>query len=237
MIASILPAWAVSCERTTDVAEDHLFPAERETLARAVAKRRAEFSTVRACARQALAELGLPPVPILPGERGAPQWPPGVVGSMTHCEGYRAAVVARDSHAVGLGVDAEPHGPLPDGVLGLVSLPGERAQLAELAAVEPAVHWDRLLFTVKESVYKVWFPITRRWLDFSGALVEFHAAEFEPVPSGPADGRFTGRFAAELQVDGPVVNGAELKRLHGEYLVANGLVISAIALAREDARG
>ena len=224
MIADILPSWVISRERTTDVGEDELFPAERETLTRAVAKRRAEFSTVRACARQALAELGLPPVPILPGERGAPQWPDGVVGSMTHCDGYRAAVVARASQAIGLGVDAEPHGPLPDGVLGLVSLPEERARLAELTDAEPAVHWDRLLFTVKESVYKVWFPITRRWLDFSGASVQFEPA------GGPVPG--SGRFTAELQVPGPEVDGAELKRLSGRYLVADGLVISAIALGR-----
>lgn len=222
MIESLLPDWVVSRERTTDVGEDELFPAERETLTRAVAKRRAEFSTVRACARQALAELGVPPAPILPGERGAPQWPDGVVGSMTHCDGYRAAVVARASQAVGLGVDAEPHGPLPDGVLGLVSLPEERARLAELTDAEPTVHWDRLLFTVKESVYKVWFPITRRWLDFSGASVEFE----------PADADGNGRFTAELQVPGPEVNGAELKRLPGRYLVTDDLVISAITLER-----
>jgi 4'-phosphopantetheinyl transferase EntD len=231
MIARILPDWVVSRERTTDVGEDELFPAERETLTRAVARRRAEFSTVRACARQALAELGLPPVPILPGERGAPQWPDGVVGSMTHCDGYRAAVVARAGQAVGLGVDAEPHGPLPDGVLGLVSLPEERTRLAALTDAEPAVHWDRLLFTVKESVYKVWFPITRRWLDFSGASVEF-----EPVGGSSPDGEpRTGRFTAELQVPGPEVNGAELKRLAGRYLVSDGLVISAIVLARHGA--
>jgi 4'-phosphopantetheinyl transferase EntD len=235
MLAGILPAWVVSCERTTDVGEDGLFPEERQVLTKAVTKRRLEFSTVRACARQALAELGLPPVPILPGERGAPQWPDGVVGTMTHCEGYRAAALARTSQAVGLGVDAEPHGELPDGVLDLISLPQERAWLAELAAAQPAVHWDRLLFTVKESVYKVWYPITRRWLDFSGALVEFEPVEFGPSEvqaSGASIGR--GRFTAELQVPGPVVNGAELKRLPGEYLVANGLVISAIALARDD---
>ena len=226
MIAGILPDWVVSCERTTDVGEDQLFPAELATLAKSVAKRRAEFSTVRFCARQALAQLGQPPVPILPGERGAPQWPDGVVGSMTHCDGYRAAVLARADQAVGLGVDAEPHGPLPDGVLGLVSLPEERVRLAELTASEPAVHWDRLLFTVQESVYKVWFPITRRWLDFSGASVEFEPA------AGPFPGH--GRFTAELQVPGPEVNGAELKRLPGRYLVTDGLVISAIALARID---
>ncbi|MGH3628882.1 MAG: hypothetical protein ACRDRL_15780, partial [Sciscionella sp.] len=26
-----------------------------------------------------------------PPKRGAPAWPPGVVGSITHCAGYRAA--------------------------------------------------------------------------------------------------------------------------------------------------
>ena len=219
MIADILPSWVAACERTVDVGEGGLFPAEQEVLVRAVAKRRAEFSTVRACARQALAQLGLPPVPILPGERGAPQWPDGVVGTMTHCDGYRAAAVAPASRAVGIGVDAEPHGPLPDGVLGLVSLPEERERLAELAAVRPDVHWDRLLFTVKESVYKVWYPITRTWLDFSGASVAIEPAE--------------QTFTAELQVPGPTVNGAELKQLRGRYLVSDGLVISAIVLARE----
>lgn len=220
MIADLLPAWVASCERTTDVGEAGLFPAEREVLVRAVAKRRAEFSTVRACARQALAELGQPPVPILPGERGAPQWPAGIVGTMTHCDGYRAAAVASADRAVGLGVDAEPHGPLPDGVLRLVSLPEERDRLAELTAARPEVHWDRLLFTIKESVYKVWFPITRSWLDFSGASVEIDPAE--------------QRFTAELQVPGPTVNGAELKQLPGRYLISDGLVISAIVLARAD---
>lgn len=220
MIESLLPDWVASRERTTDVGEAGLFPAEREVLVRAVAKRRAEFSTARACAREALAELGQPPVPILPGERGAPQWPAGIVGTMTHCDGYRAAAVASATRAVGLGVDAEPHGPLPDGVLRLVSLPEERERLAELTATRPEVHWDRLLFTIKESVYKVWFPITRTWLDFSGASVEIQPAE--------------QRFTAELQVPGPTVNGAELTHLPGRYLIRDGLVLSAIVLARAD---
>jgi 4'-phosphopantetheinyl transferase EntD len=223
MIETILPDWVASVDRCTDVGEDELFPAEREALTKAVAKRRAEFATVRACAREALARLGQPPVPILPGERGAPQWPDGVVGSMTHCAGYRAAVVAPAARAVGIGVDAEPHGPLPDGVLGLISREEERPRLAELTAIRPDVHWDRLLFTIKESVYKVWFPIARSWLDFAGASVEIQPAE--------------GRFTVELQVPGPTVNDAELRTLAGEFLVTDGLVLSAIVLAREPAAG
>ena len=162
-------------------------------------------------------------VPILPGERGAPGWPDGVVGSMTHCDGYRAAAVAPADLAVGIGLDAEPHGPLPDGVLGMVTRPEERPRLDELSRACPDVHWDRLLFTIKESVYKVWFPITRRWLDFEGASVHI-----DPDAQ---------RFVAELQVPGPTVNGAELTRLAGRYLIEDGVVISTIVLPREPAGG
>ena len=66
---------------------------EEPLIARSVAKRRNEFITVRYCARIALGELGFPPVPILKGDKGEPCWPDGVVGSLTHCAGYRGAVV------------------------------------------------------------------------------------------------------------------------------------------------
>ncbi len=111
--------------------------AEEAVIARAVERRRREFVTTRACARAALAELGESPAPILPGLRGAPLWPDGVAG--THCEGYRAVAVARTVDVVTMGLDAEPDEALPDGVYDLISTPGERAQLAGFAGIEPAV--------------------------------------------------------------------------------------------------
>ena len=53
---------------------------------------------------------------------------------------------------------------------------GERARLAELAAVRPEVCWDRLLFSAKESVYKAWFPLARRWLGFDEACITIDTA-------------------------------------------------------------
>src|ERR1022692_2231466 len=76
---------------------------------------------------EALARLGLPPVPIVPGLRGAPQWPSGIVGSMTHCAGYRASAVARMQDMLILGLDAEPDHRLPDGVLDAIATADERA--------------------------------------------------------------------------------------------------------------
>jgi 4'-phosphopantetheinyl transferase EntD len=219
VIGDILPPQVAVAEEFGDVPDVVLFPEEEAVIARAVDKRRREFTTARACARAALATLGLPPVPIVPGLRGAPQWPPGVVGSITHCAGYRASAVARDHEVVTIGLDAEPHDKLPSGVLDAVSSEDEQKRLAALAAARPDVCWDRMLFCVKESVYKAWFPLTRRWLGFEEACVDI-----DPV---------TGTFAARLLVDEatvPVVNGAALTGFEGRWLVGNGLILTAIVI-------
>jgi 4'-phosphopantetheinyl transferase EntD len=194
-----------------------LFPSEEAVIAKAVDKRRREFATARACARTALGKLGLPPVAILPGQRGAPQWPAGVVGSITHCAGYRACAVARAADVVTIGLDAEPHETLPDGVLGAVASGAEQARLAALTATEPGVCWDRMLFSAKESVYKAWFPLTQRWLGFEEASIDFKPE---------------GTFTARLHVEGLVVNGAVLTGFAGRWLVGNGFIVTAIVMPR-----
>jgi 4'-phosphopantetheinyl transferase EntD len=218
VIEAILPPEVVAEETFEDLPDVTLFPDEAAVVARAVDKRRNEFTTVRGCARAALARLGLPPAPIVPGLRGAPQWPPNVVGSMTHCAGYRAAAVARAGDVVTIGLDAEPHDVLPHGVLGAVASEQEQARLAALAAARPGVSWDRMLFCIKESVYKAWFPLTRRWLGFEDACVDI-----DP------DGR---TFTARLLVEGPVVNGALLSGFEGRWLVSDGLIVTAIVIPR-----
>jgi 4'-phosphopantetheinyl transferase EntD len=217
VIGEILPPAVAAAEAFGDDLAVEVFPEEQEAIARAVGKRQREFTTARACARAALARLGLPPMPIPRGEHGAPQWPAGVVGSITHCAGYRACAVARREDVVTIGLDAEPHGPLPDRVLGTVASEQEQARLAELSAAVPGVHWDRLLFSAKESVYKAWYPLTGRWLGFSDAAVDF----------SPESGQFTARI---LLADAPI-NG-----FNGRWLVADGLLATAIALEARPSR-
>ncbi|CAM5459576.1 4'-phosphopantetheinyl transferase family protein [Streptomyces abikoensis] len=219
MIEGILPAEAVAEEGFGSPAASagaFLHPEEAAVVARAVPKRKEEFAAVRACARTALGRLGFPPVPLLPNRRGAPQWPAGVVGSMTHCDGYRAAVVARSGALASVGIDAEPNGPLPDGVLDVVSLPGERAWVRSLTALRPGVHWGRLLFSAKESVFKTWYPLTGQELDFE-------EAELEADPDA-------GTFSARLLVPGPVVGGVRLDGFTGRWAVGSGFLLTAIAL-------
>jgi 4'-phosphopantetheinyl transferase EntD len=218
VIAALVPAGVVVADATGPLPGEALLPEEEPLVARAVSKRRAEFTTVRTCARIALGRLGLPPAPLLTGPKREPLWPAGVVGSITHCDGYRAVAVARADQLASIGIDAEPHDPLPAGILDRVSLPAERVHLR---ALPPGVHWDRLLFSAKESVYKAWFPLARRWLGFEDAAVLF-----SPGPD-PARGTFT----ADLLVDDlPVVAGRPVRTLRGQYAVTGGLLATTVTL-------
>jgi 4'-phosphopantetheinyl transferase EntD len=192
-------------------------PEEEPLIARSVAKRRNEFVTVRYCAREALGRLGLPPVPILKGDKGEPCWPDDVVGSLTHCEGFRGAAVGRRGEVRSIGIDAEPHGVLPKGVLDAISLPAERGELAALPA---GLHWDRILFCAKEATYKAWFPLTHRWLGFEDAHITFDV---------DASGH-TGRFVSKVLVDPAAESGPPLTTLEGRWLVRDGLALTAIVL-------
>ncbi|ORW34153.1 4'-phosphopantetheinyl transferase [Mycobacterium paraense] len=194
-------------------------PEEEPLIAKSVAKRRNEFITVRHCARIAMGELGLPPVPILKGDKGEPCWPDGVVGSLTHCTGYRGAVVGRAGAVRSVGIDAEPHDVLPDGVLGAIALEEERH---EIGALPEGLHWDRILFCAKEATYKAWFPLTKRWLGFEDAHIVFDL--------DPPGGRTSGVFVSKILIDGEALSGPPLTSLRGRWSVERGLVLTAIVL-------
>ncbi|MER7752013.1 4'-phosphopantetheinyl transferase superfamily protein [Kitasatospora sp. NPDC097643] len=215
MIGDLLPDVVVTEVAYDDPPEARLEPAEEAAVARAVDKRRREFTTVRHCARAALTRLGVPYRPLLPGLRGAPGWPDGVIGSLTHCEGFRAAAVARAGDLASVGIDAEPAQPLPADVLDLVALPDERQRLEKLLADHPDTPWDKILFSAKESVYKAWFPLMQVFLDFDEADLVLSP-----------DGTFTAR----LLVPGPVVGGRRLDGFDGRWTVRDGLLATAIAV-------
>lgn len=211
MIETLLPPEVCAVERRDD---DHTapLPEEEALIDGAVAARRAEFATARACARLALRRLGAPVGAILRGPKREPLWPPGIVGSITHCTGYRAAAVARADQVLTIGIDAEPHAPVEARVAARVLDAEERAWIAGAPA---AIHWDRVFFSAKESVYKAWFPLACRFLDFDGATVRIDVVE--------------GAFQARLLVSPPADMPAELS---GRFLVSDGLIVTAIAVLR-----
>ncbi len=196
-----------------------LFPEESMALGRVLPMRRREFATGRACARKALAALGIPPQPILIGAQREPLWPNGVVGTLTHCPGYCAAVVGSERQFAAVGVDAEPNVDLPEGVLAIISCEKERELIRTLQRRQE-VKWDRLLFSAKESIYKAWFTITRSWLEHRDVLLSADA--------------LSGMFEGKILVANDVRKGTNLCRFEGRYLVRKGLILTAVCVGRAE---
>ena len=222
LMRAVLPdlAGLVSAELYHDPPDLVPLPEEEPLIARSVAKRRNEFITVRHCARLAMERLGVPQSPILKGDKGEPRWPDGVVGSLTHCEGYRGAVVARRAAVRSVGIDAEPHGLLPKGVIDAISLPVERREITALPA---GLYWDRILFCAKEATYKAWFPLTERWLGFEDAHITFTVDD-------ERDSAGSGGFVSRILIDPRARAGPPLTELAGRWSVAGGLALTAIVL-------
>lgn len=197
------------------VAVDHLWPEERTQIADAVPARQLEYSSVRWCARQALQQLGNPPVALVNGPQGDPGWPQGIVGSLTHCTGCYAAAAVRQSDCWAIGIDAELHHPLPHETLSIIASPAEKQMLQELAECYPAIHWDTLLFSIKESIFKAWFPLTRRWLDFHQATIRLE--------------HNSTTFSVKLAAGYDWPPGSKLQ---GNWYKENGLLLSTLVITR-----
>lgn len=147
------------------------YAVEREAMVRAVPSRRAEFLTGRTAARAALAELGVSVGPIARRPDRSPDWPPGIVGSITHTRGLCAAVVARHRRVwaapLGLGIDVEVDAVLDDAVVHRVLTTRERAALGAPIGRDAVV-----AFSAKESLFKAINPATGVWLEANEVEVE-----------------------------------------------------------------
>jgi 4'-phosphopantetheinyl transferase EntD len=195
-----------------------LFPAETVATDHAHPRRQATFRGGRTCARAALNELGVSPIAIPVGASGAPQWPKGFVGSISHTDKVAASVVARNPPIRGIGLDIEGDEPLDNAnMLQIVCLPGELLPGCEPG--EPAnLRRGKLLFVVKEAVYKLYRPLTGSFLDFRDLQVTLDETDcsFRAILVDPCL---------------PMIAGA--RTIAGCFASAGGFVV-AIAVLAED---
>lgn len=110
---------------------------------------------------------------------------------------------------------------VPGGVLEAVALPAEQTMLRNLARSHSSVHWDRLLFSAKESVYKARFPLTGKWLDFLEADIEI-------APGATTEA--SGSFRARLLVPGPLVDGHRIESFDGHWNAHRDLLATAVVV-------
>ena len=220
MIDLLLPAGVVVVEAFEDVADEAIFPGEEDLIQNAMEIRRREFVTSRRCAREALARLGQAAVPIRAGPNREPRWPVGLVGSITHTTGFRAAAVASQKVTASIGIDTEQNAPLPEGIADLVAVDGELEMLAALTRACPEGQWGRILFSAKESIYKAWYPLTHRWLGFEDVHLMIDPA---------------GKFEARLLIDGSRADGGPpLSELRGRFVVTRELISTAVTVPPDE---
>ncbi|PDT33384.1 MULTISPECIES: 4'-phosphopantetheinyl transferase family protein [Sinorhizobium] len=218
MIGTLLPSnVAVQTCLASEGSRTGVMAEEESAIATAVKSRRREFSIGRACARAALSKLGFPPSAIPTGPNREPLWPSGVVGSITHCAGFHAAAVALQKDCVALGIDVEVDEELPSGVLPLISGDEERNWIAN---APQGRNWGRLLFSAKESIFKAWFPLTGEWLGFEDAVVTIIPEDRSFVAQLPHTIVPANNFPSELR---------------GRFLIADGLILTAVSLAASKA--
>jgi 4'-phosphopantetheinyl transferase EntD len=191
-----------------------LLPSEATVVSRAVPPRQTEHAVGRVLARRALADLGHPPSAIPSGSDGAPRWPEGIVGSITHVRTRCAVAVARDTDIRAIGIDLEDDAPLSATVLPEVCDPSERGWLRAQPSADRG--WlGKLVFCAKEAVYKLQYPLTKTYLDFDAVTVEVD------VRGGTWRATFRTPAAHAFAVD---------DTLAGRWALRDGLVAAAVWL-------
>nr|ASA40354.1 4'-phosphopantetheinyl transferase P5 [Streptomyces antibioticus] len=229
MIERLIPAGVAGAEVFDDVLPHLPDPRELDLVRGRPDRVVRQFTAARACAHRCLDALEAPPGPLLRTADGAPAWPTGFVGSITHCTGYRGAVAAHAKVWAALGVDAEPALPLQYGVLGLVASEREQRMVARLSRKRPGLPWDRLLFSAKEAVYKAWYPAARQWIGTGAVEVAFTTdglltAEIRPDRTPPPLARRRPDAAGAARAGGVTA------RYTGRWRIEGGLLLTAVAV-------
>jgi 4'-phosphopantetheinyl transferase EntD len=187
------------------------------------AKRLEEFAGGRLCARSALGELGLRDIALRRNADRAPDWPDGVVGSITHTIGFCGAVVGSRERFAGLGIDAEIVARVTPDVWAQALTADDIMRISGLSPSERE-RSAAVIFSAKEAFYKCQFGVTGAWLDYGDVSIEL-------VSETPGAGTFLVRSAtvAARRVVGNFV-------ARGRYRVADALVLSGVALTADDMR-
>lgn len=175
---------------------------EAECVARAVDKRRREFAAGRGMARKLLRRLGVEHEgPLLPGPKREPCWPSGIVGTISHTDGWAAVAMAKADACGGLGADVERDTPLKPEIIMRICIEEERRWLARWDDPTERGHWGKVIFSAKETAYKAQYPRSNRFLGFEAMAValDLDAQTFEArfcveAPPFRVGDTFTGRF-------------------------------------------
>ncbi len=200
-----VPGIAIGHRLIVDGDELALLPDEIVAFAGSVLKVRRASGAARIVARKLLSRFGQAERAIPKSTAGMPVWPEGIAGSLAHDATVAVAAIASLREYMSVGIDIEPAEPLDPDLLDMVATVNERRNLQD----DPCR--GRVLFAVKEAVYKAVYPLDWTFLDHhdvevslaagtavvrNGRTVSFRysvathivAVAFVPVPPRPGAG-------------------------------------------------
>ena len=154
-----VPGILVDHRLIADGDELALLPAEVAAFAGSVLKVRRASGAARIVARMLLSRFGREPYAIPKSTAGMPVWPDGIVGSLAHDAKVAIAAMAAQPEFQSVGIDIEPAEPLAPDLLRIVATAKERDRIED----DPLR--GRLLFSIKEAIYKAVYPLDRTFLD------------------------------------------------------------------------
>lgn len=157
--AMTVPGIVVEHRLIADGDELALLPEEMAAFSASVIKVRRASGAARIVARNLLTRFGQPPCAIRKSVAGMPIWPRGIVGSLAHDSEVALAAMAAQRDFLSVGIDVEPAEPLEAELLEIVATAKERESIVG----EPC--HGRLLFSVKEAIYKAVYPLDGTFLD------------------------------------------------------------------------
>jgi 4'-phosphopantetheinyl transferase EntD len=200
--------------------EAPLYPEEEQLLSPGAAeKRRREFRAGRHCAHAALQKLGIENRTVRRGERGEPLWPAGVCGSISHAGERCVAIAAHRRDYLSIAVDIERDRLIKDDTLERISHESERLQLARAPEKFSSINVRALLFSIKECVHKVYYPLNRHTLDFDDVEVAFDWENY---------------LFDVVVTQAPSQVMCDIKTLSGRFGAEPGYVYSTICLQNTD---
>jgi 4'-phosphopantetheinyl transferase EntD len=170
LVESLFPPGVAAAELRAPGDPALLDPEEALIVARAVPKRVGEFAAGRLCARSALTRFGIASFAVRMARDRQPLWPAGLVGSITHTQGFCAAVIGEHARFVGLGLDTENADAVSPRLWPSICVAEELAWIASLPA-EQRTRTATLVFAAKEAFYKCQYPSTGEWLSFSDVRI------------------------------------------------------------------
>lgn len=184
----------------------------------AAQRRLATFAAGRYCGARAAEDVtGSRAFELPVGESGAPVWPVGLTGSISHTDSLAIAAVARTNGVAGVGIDYElavSH-EVANEIEMLVFADRHEAQVGR--GLEFGMSWPELAtltFSAKESLYKALRPLV-------GRFFEFHDARLVELTSTHATLRL------EIDLGGAYRAGSSFAV---RYSLADGCVATAVVI-------